>query len=79
MLVADPGPTDVTAAHRLGSLVAIVAVVHVDFSIEDHKDLLTVVDMPPVRCVGPVQPDRRGLLERDGFNASETFSAVVLD
>src|SRR6476620_3784361 len=63
VLVANPGPADVPATHGLSLLDAIIAVVHVDFSVEDHEYLLTVVDVPHVRRVGPVQSYRCGLFE----------------
>jgi len=41
----------------LDSLLALVEVVHVDRTPEDHEHLAAVVDMPVVRLIGPMQPD----------------------
>ena len=35
-----------------------LAVMHIDRAVEDDKDFYTIVDMPPVRLVGPVETDR---------------------
>lgn len=65
MFVADLGMADAAGGESLDALLAVLAVVHVDRAVEDDEDLRTVVDVPDVGLVGPVQPDGRLVDLRD--------------
>lgn len=54
---SSPGPAwQRRWSQALDLLSTVVAVVHVDGHVEDDEDLWSVVDMPDVRLVSPVQP-----------------------
>ncbi len=58
VLVAGFGVADTTGGESFEVLAPVAAVVQVDRAGEDDEHLGAVVDMPEVRLVGPVQPDR---------------------
>ncbi len=60
MLVAAPSVKDIPGRKEPNALRAgPVASVHIDKPVEDNEYFRSVVDVPLIRLIGPVQPDGR--------------------
>ena len=61
VFVADLGVAHTAGREPLNLFLSGVSVVHVNCAIEDHENLRSIVDVPVVGLVGPMQPDSRVL------------------
>src|SRR6185312_6672202 len=58
MLTSNAGVKQVASLHFDDALASVLPIVHVDPAIEDGEHLLAVIDMPPVRPIGPMEAGR---------------------
>ena len=57
---------------------AALAVMHIDRTVEDDKYFFTVIDMPFVRLVGPVETDRGSAHVRDVVGTPGASGSEIL-
>jgi hypothetical protein len=77
VLVTFPSDKYIRALKQNDFLRPILTIVHVDCALDDDENLNTVIPVPFIRLIGPMQPSRHAIDLSNVFGAPSSFSAEI--